>query len=119
MTRTPPAGDGPDDDALEELIDLEQRWFVLGRSSNAVVRTVWKAGVFVVGWAVVVVGIVLIPLPGPGWLVVFAGLAILATEFAWARRLLRWAKAQLERARDKASDVNDRRQRRKRDRTHR
>ena len=37
-------------------------------------------------------GIVLIPLPGPGWLIVFAGLAILATEFVWAERLLRFAR---------------------------
>ena len=30
----------------------------------------------------------LVPLPGPGWLIVFLGLGILATEFAWAERLL-------------------------------
>jgi uncharacterized protein (TIGR02611 family) len=33
-------------------------------------------------------GILLLPLPGPGWLVIFAGLGILGTEYAWARRLL-------------------------------
>lgn len=32
----------------------------------------------------------LIPYPGPGWLIVFAGLGILASEFEWARRTLRW-----------------------------
>ena len=37
---------------------------------------------------VVAVGIALIPLPGPGWLIVIAGLAIWAVEFHWARRLL-------------------------------
>ena len=42
------------------------------------------------------VGIVLIPYPGPGWLVVFAGLAILATEFAWARRTLACARARYD-----------------------
>jgi uncharacterized protein (TIGR02611 family) len=40
----------------------------------------------------VVLGIVLIPLPGPGWLIVFAGLAVLATEFVWAERLLAFAR---------------------------
>jgi len=35
-----------------------------------------------------VVGLALVPLPGPGWLVVFLGLGLLATEFAWAQRLL-------------------------------
>jgi uncharacterized protein (TIGR02611 family) len=36
-----------------------------------------------------------VPFPGPGWLVVFVGLGILATEFAWAERLLRFARAKL------------------------
>jgi uncharacterized protein (TIGR02611 family) len=52
----------------------------------------YRVVVGVVGAAVVVLGFVLIPLPGPGWLIVFAGLAILATEFAWAERLLRYAR---------------------------
>jgi uncharacterized protein (TIGR02611 family) len=42
----------------------------------------------VVGGLVLIVGIVAIPYPGPGWLIVFAGLAILSTEFHWARRVL-------------------------------
>lgn len=42
-------------------------------------------GVF--GGLLLCVGIVMIPYPGPGWLVVFASLAILATEFEWARRI--------------------------------
>jgi uncharacterized protein (TIGR02611 family) len=42
----------------------------------------------IAGTLVVLVGIVAIPYPGPGWLIVFAGLAILATEFAWAQRVL-------------------------------
>jgi uncharacterized protein (TIGR02611 family) len=42
----------------------------------------------VVGTAVLVTGVITIPYPGPGWLVVFAGLAILGTEFHWARRVL-------------------------------
>ena len=44
------------------------------------------------GGIVVAVGFVLIPLPGPGWLIVFAGLGVLATEFAWAGRLLTYAR---------------------------
>ena len=52
----------------------------------------YRVVVGVLGAAVVVVGVVLIPLPGPGWLIVFAGLAILATEFAWAERLLTFAR---------------------------
>ncbi|HEV8642412.1 MAG TPA: PGPGW domain-containing protein [Methylomirabilota bacterium] len=41
-----------------------------------------------VGGVVLLVGVALIVLPGPAFLVFPAGLAILATEFAWARRLL-------------------------------
>ncbi len=46
-----------------------------------------KFGIAIVGVTVILIGIPLIPLIGPGWLIVFTGLAILATEFEWARRL--------------------------------
>lgn len=55
----------------------------------------------VAGGVIVIVGIVLMPLPGPGMLVVLAGLALLATRFEWAQDLL-------ERARERARDVIDR-----------
>jgi tellurite resistance protein TerC len=42
---------------------------------------------------VVLIGIALIVLPGPAFIVIPIGLAILATEFAWARRALARAKA--------------------------
>jgi len=51
-------------------------------------------GIF--GAAVVALGIVLIPFPGPGWLIVLAGLAILAVEFVWAQRLLGFTRGRLE-----------------------
>ena len=47
-------------------------------------RHVWRIGVAAVGLAVVVAGIVMLVTPGPGWLVIFIGFAIWATEFAWA-----------------------------------
>jgi uncharacterized protein (TIGR02611 family) len=40
------------------------------------------------GWALVAAGIVLIPLPGPGWLVVGIGLLVLSREVRWARGAL-------------------------------
>jgi uncharacterized protein (TIGR02611 family) len=40
------------------------------------------------GVLVTVIGIALLPLPGPGWLVIAAGLVILAQDFAWAERTL-------------------------------
>lgn len=45
------------------------------------------------GGFILLAGIIMIPYPGPGWLVVFAGLGILSTEFTWARRLLDYGKA--------------------------
>ncbi len=45
--------------------------------------------VAVVGGTVLAIGIALIVLPGPAFLVIPAGLAILAIEFAWAKRWLR------------------------------
>ena len=45
-----------------------------------------------VGALVVAFGLVTIPLPGPGWLTVIAGLVVLATEFRWAERLLEYTK---------------------------
>lgn len=44
-----------------------------------------------IGWAVVLVGLVLVPYPGPGWVIVFIGLSILATEFERAARLHTYA----------------------------
>lgn len=55
----------------------------------------WRIGVTAVGAIVVGVGIVLLPLPGPGWLIIFAGLAVLATEYVWANRLLGWSRTQV------------------------
>ena len=47
-----------------------------------------KVIIFVVGISVVLVGVAMIVLPGPAIVVIPAGLAILATEFVWAKRLL-------------------------------
>ncbi len=48
--------------------------------------------VAVVGTAVVIIGIIAIPYPGPGWLILFAGFALLGTEFHWAQRVLHWVR---------------------------
>ncbi|WP_370411101.1 TIGR02611 family protein [Streptomyces fradiae] len=69
----------------------------------------WQVGVFVVGLAVVGAGIVMLPLPGPGWLVIFAGMAIWATEFVWAQLVLRWTKRKVTEAAQRALDPKVRR----------
>ena len=65
--------------------------------SSRVGLVMWRGGIIVVATVVILIGIVLLALPGPGWLVIFAGLGILATEFEWAARLLRFARAQVSR----------------------
>ncbi|MET7631503.1 TIGR02611 family protein [Streptomyces sp. NPDC005078] len=69
----------------------------------------WQVGVFVVGLAVVVAGIIMLPLPGPGWLVIFGGMAIWATEFVWAQLVLRWTRRKVTEAARKALDPKVRR----------
>src|SRR5436190_20276596 len=63
-------------------------------------RNAKRVAVTIAGFAVVIVGLILVPLPGPGWLIVFAGLAILATEYVWAQRLLNYAKTKVGQAKD-------------------
>ncbi len=62
---------------------------------NPLTRYPYRVLVALTGAAVVAVGIVLLPLPGPGWLIIFAGVGIWATEFRWAAALLRWLRRQL------------------------
>ncbi|MEV6316883.1 TIGR02611 family protein [Streptomyces sp. NPDC051776] len=69
----------------------------------------WQVGVFLVGLAIVVGGVILLPLPGPGWLVIFAGMAIWASEFVWAQLVLRWTKRKVTEAARRALDPRVRR----------
>ncbi|MFH7335242.1 TIGR02611 family protein [Streptomyces sp. KHY 26] len=69
----------------------------------------WQAGVFVIGLAVVIAGVALLPLPGPGWVVIFAGMAIWATEFVWAQLVLRWTKRKVTAAAQRALEPEVRR----------
>ncbi|MGW2227577.1 TIGR02611 family protein [Streptomyces formicae] len=77
--------------------------------SRRVLHLSWQVGVFIVGLAVVVAGIIMLPLPGPGWLVIFGGMAIWATEFVWAQLVLRWTKRKVTEAAQRALDPKVRR----------
>jgi tellurite resistance protein TerC len=55
-------------------------------------KTIKRIVILVVGSTVLVLGVALLVLPGPAFIVIPAGLAILAIEFAWARRWLRKAR---------------------------
>ena len=60
-----------------------------------------RVGVTIVGFALVLAGIAGLLLPIiPGWLLIIPGLALLATEYVWAQRLLRIAKEKAEQAKN-------------------
>ena len=58
------------------------------RSVSWPFRWVWQIFVAIAGIVTIIVGVILLPLPGPGSVVIFAGVGILATEFIWAKQLL-------------------------------
>jgi uncharacterized protein (TIGR02611 family) len=57
-------------------------------SSSSTLRLARKVVIAMIGTTVLAIGVALIVLPGPAVLVIPLGLAILATEFFWARRML-------------------------------
>lgn len=65
--------------------------------AGAVVRFAWRSSrrvlIIAAGGALLLGGIAMLVLPGPGLLVIIAGLAVLAREFVWAERALDRAKA--------------------------
>jgi uncharacterized protein (TIGR02611 family) len=61
-------------------------------TGSAMLKPIRQVVVFVLGMSVVMVGIAMIVLPGPATVVIPAGLAILATEFVWAARWLKYLK---------------------------
>jgi uncharacterized protein (TIGR02611 family) len=72
-------------DDTKGLNPLSQVARFIGRSGKRIAVTV-------VGFAVLIAGLIMMVTPGPGVLAIIAGLAILATEWAWAERMLDRAK---------------------------
>ncbi len=64
-----------------------------------------KPLVLMIGSAIVVAGIAMLVLPGPGWAAIFLGFAFLATEFAVAERVRDWLAIQLKRLLRKAQAI--------------
>lgn len=69
--------------------------------NHVVVKTLKQAKrliVIVLGFTVLLIGIAMIALPGPAFIVIPLGLAILASEFVWARLLLSKIKSEISNA---------------------
>lgn len=65
-------------------------------------RLFWRVLIGIVGGAVTALGAIALVGPGPGILIVLAGLGILATEFAWAARVMVRTRTYAQKAADKA-----------------
>lgn len=83
------------------LDGAEDRWAWRAKlRNNRLTHVIWRTAVGVVGGLVTIAGLVMVPAPGPGWLVVFFGLLILASEFEFAQRWLDFAKRHVSRWND-------------------
>lgn len=82
---------------------------------NRVTGLITKAVITVVGLVVIAAGIFLSGpgIPGPGFLVILGGLAILATEYDWARRVLEWARERYEQAKERVANMDPKVRRRR------
>jgi uncharacterized protein (TIGR02611 family) len=78
-------------------------WHSLRELLTFIFRSAKRVVVLVLGVALVAAGLAMLVLPGPGIVVVILGLAVLATEFVWAERMLDVAKTQATRAKDRAT----------------
>ena len=66
-----------------------------------VIRQARRIVILILGMTVLLIGIALLVLPGPAFVVIPIGLAILATEYAWARRWLRLIRETAEKGAEK------------------
>ena len=81
------------DRPIRRVLRRMRAWVSTHRRLNIAYRTT----VGILGGGLAILGLLLVPLPGPGWLVVFLGLAVLGTEFHWANRIANSLKRMLDR----------------------
>lgn len=76
---------------------------------NTATNILWRAGVLALGIGLILAGMVMWVLPGPGWGAVILGLVVLATEYTWANRLLQPVRRRARAAARTAADPKHRR----------
>ena len=106
-------GDDPEERDASAVVDefasderVQREWH--DAIPLAPIKVVWqfmarngrRIGVTIAGFAVLLAGVALLVLPGPGWLLIFIGLGILSTEYVWAQRMLHVAKRKAEEAKN-------------------
>ena len=75
-------------------------WSHRGRSR----RLLWRGAVLLLGVLLLVAGLAMLVLPGPGWAAIILGLVVLASEYAWAHRVLEPVRRVADRAAVAATD---------------
>jgi uncharacterized protein (TIGR02611 family) len=106
-------GDDPEEVAASRVVEefstdeeIQQRWHdhVAFAPIKVVARFIRQSGkriaVSIAGFAVLIAGVAMLVLPGPGIVLILVGLGILSSEYVWAQRLLRIAKEKAEQAKD-------------------
>jgi uncharacterized protein (TIGR02611 family) len=100
------AAEAPDPQERHRLLtSLEER-----RARHLERPKVIRLLVVLAGATVALAGVAMLVLPGPAFVVIPVGLALLALEFAWAERLLERAVDQAEKAKQKAGGLRRRRE---------
>jgi uncharacterized protein (TIGR02611 family) len=91
--------DQPPDDSPSEAEpvnppgpDWLYRWRQRFAGDSRSRQWIWRGVATTIGGAILLAGVVMLVVPGPGWAAIFLGLAVLATEYAWAHRLLAFTK---------------------------
>jgi tellurite resistance protein TerC len=82
------------------------KWFSrLWAAFKTVATPLRKLIIALIGGTVLLIGVALIVLPGPAFIVIPIGLAILATEFAWAQRAVTKARAMVAKVRGRQPET--------------
>lgn len=71
------------------------------------VRQVRRLVISIIGFTVLLIGIIMIVMPGPAFIFIPLGLGILALEFVWARNLLKKVKDKMQNNKKKGGNVNE------------
>ncbi|MGH2636935.1 MAG: PGPGW domain-containing protein, partial [Actinomycetota bacterium] len=77
-------------------------WYPFGVTLRFIWRNGRRIAVSIAGFGLVAIGLVLLVIPGPGLLLILAGLAVLASEYVWAQRALNYTRRKAAAARDRA-----------------
>jgi uncharacterized protein (TIGR02611 family) len=69
-------------------------------------KRVKRLVIAVIGFTILLIGVAMIALPGPAFIVIPIGLGILATEFVWAKKLLKKVKEEIDKKKNNFRGFN-------------